>query len=316
MKRSLSYTIKKAVMRVLGKRMVRCIINYNVNRNYASSRLKKLLLTFLYIVPGFISYFKSTIPYIEMDVTTRCSLNCKECTHLIPVYNSRGIAGDYDIATLLENIDLLLSKVNKCLMFRITGGEPFIYDKLPEVLNKLAGEPKIKNVEIATNGTVLPCNDTLKALCHSKFSVSVSNYEALSKSKDEIFRICTELGINVKISDLLWYETNSLVLRNYTKKEIKSVFFNCIGSEFKFLYEGKLWLCPQAMHGSLLGLLSENESEYIDLRKSSKKGFRKQLNNLYRYSDKITSCRYCTGVCPEFSKQIPCAEQADRSIAI
>ena len=311
MKRSLSYAAKKLVANILGKRMIRCIVDYNSSRHYTSSKFAKHFLTILNVIPGFISYFRATIPYVEMDITSKCTLNCKECTHFIPLYKQKGIVRDIDVTALLENIDLLMSKIDKCFTFRVLGGEPFLHKDLSVILDRLTSEPKVKHVEVATNGTILPDENTLRALSHSKVSVGISNYGFLSCHKDELVKICTERGITVKLADLVWYETNSLVYRNYTDKEVKSILGRCVGSEFKCLYDGKLWLCPQALHGPVLGLVEANEAEFIDLHECTKKEFMRKLNKLYRYSDKITTCRYCTGVCPEFARQVPCAEQQE-----
>jgi len=309
MKRRMFNGAKKIIKKLLGRRMIRCMLEYNVKRNYATTRFTKYFFTILFILPGIISYFRSTIPYIEMDVTSRCSLSCKECTHFIPVYQNRGMSRDVDVTVLLENIELLMSRIDKCLIFRITGGEPFLYEQLSVVINRLTIESKVKHVEIATNGTVMPGEKVLEALHNKKVTVSISDYGVLSNKKAEIIKILSKRGILVKITGFIWYEANSLMPRNYTEKKVESLFFNCIGSEFKCLFDSKIWLCPQALHGSVLELVETNESEFVDLREHTGKDFMRRLNRLYRYSAKLTTCRNCTGVCPEFSKRVPCAQQ-------
>ena len=309
MKTSKAYTTRKFIRKIFGRRMERCIIDYAIKLNYTSNKFNKAFLTILRLPYAFISYFQPTIPYVEMDITSRCSLNCKECTHFIPKYKSERMDKDFDTDVLIENIDLLLPMINKCFSFRILGGEPFLHKQLYLIINKLTAEPKIKRIEVVTNGTVIPDGENLKALMHKKIDISISDYGDLSSKKDIVLKVFKENKINAKLEQHIWFETNSLKQRGYSAKKMKSVFFSCSGSECKTLYDGKLWLCPQALHGYILKLVKENPHEYIDLRKCIRADFWKNLKRMYNNCAGLTTCYYCTGGCSDFAKQVQCAEQ-------
>jgi len=307
------FQIRKIIRKIFGRRIELCLMIYYSTKLYAYNRLHAIFLTVLNApLVLLVSIFQTkTIPSVEMDITSRCTLNCKECTHFMPMHKRKGTDKDFDINKLLENVDLLFQMINKCLLFSILGGEPFLHKELHVLINKLATEPKIKHIEIVTNGTIIPNGENLTALIHEKVSVRVSNYGFLSGKKDELAKILKEHKVNLKLGSYqpMWLETGGFKSRGYSMEEMKFIFFNCNEASCKTLYDGRLWLCPEALHGSLLGLVKENEQEYIDLRTCTKKDFWAKLHKLYNDHSELTTCYYCAGHCPEFSKQIPCAEQ-------
>ena len=311
MENSMIQKFRKRLRKIIGRRAERCIIDYGAAQRFTSNIPYRLFLTAINMPGALISSFRATIPYVEMDITSRCNLNCKECSHFIPMHKEMKMAYDFDADTLLNNIDLLLSLVDKCLIFRVLGGEPFLHKQLHRVIDKLISEKKVKHIQVVTNGTIVPSGENLAALMNGKVSVEISNYGDLSSKKDELYRTLKENNVHVKLDayNPIWYEMNSLEPRHYSKGEMESVFFNCSGANCKSLYDGKLWLCPQALHGALLGLVKQNEQEYIDLSACSKKEFWARLNKLYSDPGGFSTCYYCRGGCAEFARQIPCAEQ-------
>lgn len=312
MKYRLLQTFRKKMRRIIGRRRERCILDYGSAQRYVANGPYRLFLTAINIPAALISSFRLVVPYVEMDITSRCNLNCKECSHLIPLHKKMKQARDYDVEELINNIDLLVDKIDQCLIFRVLGGEPFLHKQMHLVIRRLISEPKVKHVQVVTNGTIIPTGENLVSLKHKKVSVEISNYGDLSSKKDELVKTMEENDIPVKLDAFnpVWYETNGLVPRDYTAEKMKSVFFNCSGANCKNLQNGKLWLCPPALHGTTLGLVPENKKEYIDLRTCSKKEFWEKLDGLYSNPDGLSTCYYCMGGSMETAKQVPCAEQA------
>ena len=302
---------RKTIRTLLGRRAELCILNYSTAQRGAPNVIIRILSLLLCAPSALIAAFQKAVPYAEMDVTSRCSLNCRECSHFIPKHRQAGSARDYDAKALLENIDLFTAMIHKCLTFRVLGGEPLLHRDLHIIIRRLAAEPKIKNVQIVTNGTILPGTELLNAMKHKKITVSISNYGPLSAKKDELAEMLHKHGVHVQIapSQPLWREMNGLVPRGYSPEKMKKIFKGC-NDDCKSLYDGKLYLCPQALHGALLGLVKENHREYIDLRACSPKEFRDRINALYTKPDTFTTCYYCAGGDPGFARQVPCAEQA------
>lgn len=253
---------------------------------------------------------KYTLPYVEMDITSRCTLNCKECSHFIPLRRKLGDNRDYSTESLIENIDLLLPLTNRILLFRLLGGEPFLHRNLHIIVEKLINEKKVKHIQISTNGTIVPQYENFEILKNRKVSVDISNYGELSTKRNDLIKLFKISKIRYKASDdlPLWRETGGFNKRHYSKREMHELFYKCKSASCKTLFEQKLWLCPIALHGFYLKALKKNEYEYIDLS-SNKKQFWKELNDLYENPENKTSCYYCNGNNFNNLKQVPCAEQ-------
>lgn len=118
------------------------------------------------------------IPYVEMAVTTRCSLKCKDCSSLIQYYSN---PKDFSYDAIILWINGFVKCVDYIEMFRILGGEPLLHKELVAILNYLDNEPKIRSIQLVTNGTLLPNSDLITVLKRKKLSVYISNYGEVSR---------------------------------------------------------------------------------------------------------------------------------------
>lgn len=58
---------------------------------------------------------------------------------------------DYDVADLLKYMDRLFDCVDTIQIFRILGGEPFIYKDLDPIIRKAIDCSKVRTVDVVTN---------------------------------------------------------------------------------------------------------------------------------------------------------------------
>lgn len=302
------------IKKKLGKRRILCIYNYSRRRQLTTNKVIQKALLLLLAPAALLKSRSNTLSNVEMDITSRCTLNCKECSHLVPRYKNAKQARDYDTEMLLENIDLLLSFVNNILLFTVLGGEPLLHRDLHRIISKLTASDKIKTVKITTNGTIIPQGENLTALKHKKVIVSISNYGELSSKAELLSDTLKSNGISVIIpqSSTKWCEFNGFDFRGYSFAVMEKIFSKCVNVGCKSLYNGKLWLCPYALHGITLGLLPDNKDQYIDLKASTVEEFWNKLERLYNVTPpegKGFACYYCSGGSFEYAKEVPCAEQ-------
>lgn len=71
--------------------------------------------------------------HVEIPVTQKCSLRCKDCVFMMTKFEH---PVDYDLEKLLTYMDRLFKVVDGIQIFRILGGEPFIYKNLALVIKK------------------------------------------------------------------------------------------------------------------------------------------------------------------------------------
>lgn len=188
------------------------------------------------------------------------------------------------------------------------GGEPFASKNLFNVLNKLLETKKIQRIEIATNGTIIPNDQELiNTLCNKKIIVCISRYPNVNTTN--LINFFKNQGINYRIDKInFWMNYGNIEKQNKTTKELKKQFKNC-NHICKSLLNGQLHLCPRSSHGTDLGIIKNNEDDYLDLLdktltiEEKKTLITKLLKKKY-----ILACDYCD-FATKNSKKIPVAEQ-------
>jgi len=95
--------------------------------------------------------FGRTIEYLRISVTDRCDLRCSYCmSEDIEFLPRQDILSFEEILRLANSFAKLGVK-----KIRITGGEPLMRKKLPELIASLKAIPGIEEIVMTTNGTLL-----------------------------------------------------------------------------------------------------------------------------------------------------------------
>lgn len=247
------------------------------------------------------------IPYLEMSITSRCSLKCKDCLNLMQYYSN---PRDYDTKKLISYFDKALNSIDYIYMYRILGGEPFLHKELYKIIIHGINSDKIRMVEVVTNGTVIPRKDVIVALQNKKASVFISNYGKISKNVEKLKTIFDEHNINFKCRDSLqWYDAGKLERNPYTVEEVKKVYAEC-SEACKTLVNGEIHICPRSAHGIALGVIPKREGDYIDVLNTPAKELKQKIRELYT-CDYVEACYYC--VLPKERRSVKAAIQLKRN---
>lgn len=287
-------TLENVVMKTKISRAIGNKIN-----NARVRRFMRVLLAALYSVIVFFRHGvrlgykiflknKICIPYMEIVITTRCSLKCKDCANLMPYYEQ---PYNVDIGNIKEAISSLLQVVDEITVFRVIGGEPFVNNDLIEVVRSMIAESRILNIVIPTNGTVLHKEKELyEVLAHTKVSVSVSDYGI-----GKVDEFCSELERNCinfsRGKEMIWYDMGDLQCRNRTPKQLQGQFSNCIGT--RCILNNKMYYCPRASHADDLGLVKCPEQDYVDLKTKDLVILKKNLLDILYRKQYTNMCNYC-----------------------
>lgn len=309
------YTLEKACRakldEIFGRRKRLIVHRYSHHAAYTSSHLARAILHLL-SVPAALFNSRHVIPHIDLDVTSRCTLNCKECNHLTPLHKQHNLAKDYPLESLLENIDLVMPHIDKCLLFSLVGGEPLLYKDLYLIIRKLINEKKVKYIQVFTNGTIIPSEEILAAMRHKKVSVFISNYGALSTKKEKLAALLRKRGIRYRLSPYspTWVAWGDVTPKDYSVEQMHTIFNHCRCIHGKALYDGKLWLCQVALQLAILNLSKKNENEYIDLRTCTKQEFWIKLEKMFNNPSEFTTCYHCYDTNSlDSAAEVPAAEQ-------
>lgn len=260
---------------------------------------------------------KVSIAIFDFNITTCCSLRCKECGSLMPFYpKEKQFTIDFD--SFKKDVDKLLSAVDKIHIFKLIGGEPLLVKDLDKMVEYCANKSKIKNIEIITNGTIVFPENLLKTLSkyRKKVFVVMSNYssnKSLTCFKYE--KIANDLGIH-QVDYLFptypWFVRGDIYKRNRNKDEIRQVFKKCWQRNCIALMDGKFHHCTRSIAIQRLSDYKFLNDEFIDIRKETQKGLIKKLRKFY-LKDFFSVCDFCE---TPSTVRIPRAQQIKETMLI
>ncbi|MCX5849632.1 MAG: radical SAM protein [Deltaproteobacteria bacterium] len=234
------------------------------------------------------------LPHVEMPITTRCNLHCRDCGNLIPFYKH---PVDFDVEQLIQDIDDFLYNVDRVHRFFIMGGETFLYRELHKLVSYLIRQDKIDLINLFTNGSIIPESDIMQLLKHRKILVSISSFpEEVSPNKPCFIATMEANHINYRVEDNLWLDLGGFnPAVDSSAEAVKQRYTNCCIKSSHNISNGEYHLCPRSVHGEQLGQFSPDDSDRVIFRgRKNPQAFRKELRTLF-HKEYITACSKCTG---------------------
>lgn len=249
---------------------------------------------------------------VEIVVTTKCSLRCKECSNLMQYYNS---PYDVDLDILLKSLERIAACYKKILRISIIGGEPFVSAHFLEVLKLLNMNPKFESIYICTNGTVdmnrMP-NELIKELQSDKVCLHISAYP-FNKNIDSNLNFFNDRGIKyIFLKNLEWTSWGGIECRKKSVEEMKKQFKQCVHKQCHSILNGKMYYCLRQGHCIDLGVFAPKVNDGVDLlEETDNEIIRQRIYDMIYKSEYIRACNYCDQG-TDCSIIIPVAEQMDR----
>ncbi len=180
---------------------------------------------------------------VEIPIVYHCNLNCAHCDHF------SSIAPKYIMPVEVYEKDVKkLSQITKGKLKEliIVGGEPFLHDKISEIM-KISRKyfPKTR-IEILTNGTLLEKQPDEVFLTANKEDVGIyiSYYRTGKKLFD--FEKITEKIDKFKVKIRISYpkfEFQLMNLEKTAKHDIKKRYTPCYSKLWPILDNGKFYVC-------------------------------------------------------------------------
>jgi len=235
---------------------------------------------------------------VEMPITNRCTLRCKDCGNLIPFYVN---PTDTDTDQIIQDIDDFLSNVDRVYRFAIMGGEAFLHPGLHVILTHLIRNKKVNIVHVYTNATIIPAEAIMSLMQNPKVYVTVSDYPIeVARRKNQFISALAQRKIHYEVRTLNWIDMGGLnPTVNNSPQALKRRFANCTSRKIcNNLIEGEYHLCPRSGHGQLLGQFPKDPSDSVSFRnRHDPQSFRTELQQLLRkeYIIACTKCNVDTG---------------------
>jgi len=147
-------------------------------------------------------YYRS-LDCIELDITYKCNLTCKNCNRSCDTFNSKE---EMSIEQIKKFIDESIEKNKKWRRIRILGGEPTLHDNFLKIFNIILSYKKEYNknlkIEVSSNN-------------HSEFSKMIlkndviKNNSQINISKKTEFEINKFVNIYISPIDIEYFEKDN-----------------------------------------------------------------------------------------------------------
>ena len=267
---------------------------------------ERSLESFRYLLPGHLR-----LEHIDLVITTKCTLRCKNCSHMINLYQSQQ---DVNSEAVIKTIKKLQEFVDRIDDMQLIGGEPFCNPNLKYFIKAISLE-KCKKVSVLSNGTILPNDPELFSLFKEKqITVVFSNYGALSHMQAEFIKELEAHHIPFIIgsSNSQWYDLGKGEVYQRSQRELNRQFSKCSSSQCISTLNGMVYICARSTHGNNLGIIKVPDDECVDLFRLDKKQFIRQMKKLLHRDRALTACKYCNYM-TDNCMCVPKAEQMEKT---
>ncbi len=259
---------------------------------------------------------KLNLKTIDVQVTEKCSLKCKDCSNLMQYYAR---PQDSEFNLLMRSIDKIMNSIDGLEEFRVLGGDPFMNKELHKIINKLVTYDKCKKIVVYTNAKFVPKGENLECLKNKKVMLDITDYGKHSRAAAQFIEVAKKEKIAyTTFQCTTWQDCGRIMpFSNKNEKQLEHLFNNCCNSDLISLLHGKLYRCPFSANGVNLKAIPQNKSDEVDLTddKLSYEQIREQIKKLCYDKKYLTACSYCNG--RDYSSvNIPSALQAERPIKL
>lgn len=232
------------------------------------------------------------LPYLELVVTTKCNLLCKDCASLIS-YSRRQV--DYNAVQLISDLSLLLRVVRKIRTLAIIGGEPFLYKDLSLLIKEVMSFESVDALWIVTNGTIALSKELIVFLQDPKITIVISDYGFNANSKNNLVADLQKHNICYQIRDFnnQWIDYGNVHKRGQPIHILKKLYKSCQGICYE-LFNGEFHMCARSAHASNLFRSCRDDSNQVYVRNKSKNLLRKEIQQLFS-AEYLPICDFCSG---------------------
>lgn len=264
---------------------------------------------------GFLNPEELFFRSIDLIITERCSLRCKDCSNLMQYYQR---PQDCDLEMLLQSIDTFFQIVDQVMDFRIIGGDAFMSRDWPVIVERLQDEPRAKRIVLYTNGTIVPRAKDIAVLRHDKVLVIATDYGEPSKKLAELRQFFEDERIAYHVLEVdEWLDCAVISPHNRSIEEQKEIFRLCCAKNMLTLSSGKLFRCPYAANAERLAAVPDYENDYVDLFNllagQDIIGAKQRVRDYLLHKPYLETCDFCNGR-PLSGVDVPPAVQLEKPL--
>ena len=259
------------------------------------------VIIYSHAVDDFLNNSLGSLPKIEVGflgvcVGQACNLRCRDCANFAPYAHKEN--RKYRIENIKRDLEKLFLCMREVDIFHIQGGEPFLYLELDQLLFYVKENYGhiIKNMQVATNGTVIPSQKVLDVMSETKTLVRISNYPIESKV-DELITLLEHNNISYRIYNFVnktgeWSDTGKLDYLIPKERDVVRQMFECGWNKCFTVENGLVGRCARSIPALTLQDLPKREKDYINL---SKELDMKKVHKYFTITSPMACCMHCNG---------------------
>ena len=266
----------------------------NSETEWTQERCKNQIDLYNYAVSSARDKSKLRLNSLDLVLTEKCSLKCKDCSNLMQYY-AKPVDEDFDL--LMKSLGRFMDSVDFIQEIRFIGGEPFMYKRIDEVINKVLEYSNFNKLVVFTNGTIVPKQEKVKTFQNQKIIFKISNYGEISKNVTKLENFLSLNKIRY-ISERVtrWQDCARIEKFDRPISLTKEIFGNCCVNEALTMLHGKLYLCPYSAHAENLDAIPKTSSDSIDLNILDNNDVIKgNIRSLVFNKEYLGACNWCNG---------------------
>lgn len=241
-------------------------------------------------------YFVS--PFVTSVITQKCSLRCRDCAQLIPYYQK---PVHFSPEVIVRDIRHYASAFDVVPEISLHGGEPFLHPDIPEICRLVSEIPNVVYISFVTNGSILPNEETLKALADCGADVHISGgYGELSSRREELTAALKRHGVYCDTlfcsPTEMWSQPAPVSRRKRLRQENDAMYQRCVATKICCqLMDGELHRCPLSMHATHQGKIPKNIRDFVALNNSAyrNEALINSIRELITRTEALSVCDYC-----------------------
>lgn len=243
---------------------------------------------------------------LDVIVTDRCSLRCRDCANLMQYYDS---PRHEDYTEQTASLDAVMEAADYVKELRVLGGEPFACPDMYRYIDHM--EEHYRNfgsIVVYTNGTILPKGENLRCLRHENIFIRISNYGETSKNLRQVQALFDKEHILYEVNTYLgWQDCAQFMDYRYTEEELEKMFAKCCAWDCYSLKRGKLFGCPFIANAATLRAIPSRLTEPIEASGENAL-LRREITAMTRRKWH-EGCRWCAGRPQYYTESVPVAVQ-------
>lgn len=255
-----------------------------------------------------------------ITITSKCTFRCRNCDQLMPYY-TKETHWEVDIDEIDETLKAFFSKADYLVSFFVVGGEPLLYDRLPELMEMICENygDRIGYIQIISNGSIIPSNELIDVIKKYGIDIRLSDYTCsinYAKRLEDVKQILRMNGISYSMSKYeKWYDTGIPGREAEQFKDmihIKQHAIDC--APCHVIANKKFYYCGSYYNSVKCGFVKETGDGYIDLDEPTTEETKLKLLLYSRGAvneSYLNVCNHCFGKSGKHLKEVKPALQME-----